>query len=79
MFNDFVYKLLSFTAIGFELAAILLICLYGGNWLDKKLNMSPNFLILGIIIAMVASYLALKTHLKIISKKSGDDKKNSNN
>ena len=43
-----------FAGAGFELAGCILIGLFGGQWIDKKLGTAPWLLILGVFIGAAA-------------------------
>lgn len=39
--------------LGTQLAGCLLICLWGGNWLDEKVGWSPVFTLVGAVLGIV--------------------------
>lgn len=56
--NDYV----KFTGLGIQIAASLLISLYGGLWLDEKFESEPLFLLIGVFFGMFAGiWTVIKT------------------
>lgn len=51
-----------FTGLGIQIAASLLISLYGGIWLDEKFDTKPLFLLIGVFFGMFAGiWTVIKT------------------
>jgi F0F1-type ATP synthase assembly protein I len=45
-----------YAAAGFELAASVLLGLFGGQWLDRRLGTAPLFLLVGVLLGMAAGF-----------------------
>jgi F0F1-type ATP synthase assembly protein I len=50
---------LSHIDLGFRFALTILICVYGGYWLDNKLSTLPLFLILGALAGTAGGFLTV--------------------
>lgn len=48
-----------FGAIGFELAALIVIGLFAGRWLDRALGTAPVFLIAGILCGLFIGIISM--------------------
>lgn len=48
---------LSYVGLGFEIVVPLLLGLFGGRWLDRKLDTEPWLLILGSVLGMGAGFV----------------------
>lgn len=78
--NDSLYKtykeISPYLGLGFQLAAVVLIFLFIGDWIDKKNNSSPIFTVifatLGISIGL---YSVIKTIIGLEQKRKNDEKK----
>jgi F0F1-type ATP synthase assembly protein I len=44
---------------GFQFAAAVLLCLFGGRWLDARLGTSPWLLILGTFVGAAVGFFAM--------------------
>jgi ATP synthase protein I len=47
---------LRLTGVGFYIAACILLGIYGGLWLDGKLNTKPILLILGLLLGLAVAF-----------------------
>jgi len=69
--------ILAYSTIGIQLAAILLLFLFGGHWLDERYGSSPWFVLLGTVIGMGVGFYNLMKSLseldRMIKKSSEDD------
>ena len=69
--------ILAYSTIGIQLAAILLLFLFGGHWLDERYGSSPWFVLLGTLIGMGAGFYNLMKSLseldRMLKKSSEDD------
>lgn len=50
-------------SLGVSMVLIMLLGIYGGNWLDNRLGSSPFFLLLGIILGTGAGFYNLWSEL----------------
>ena len=48
-----------FAGLGFQLVASILLFLYGGQWLDRRLGTDPLFLLLGVFIGAAAAIYSM--------------------
>jgi F0F1-type ATP synthase assembly protein I len=55
-------------SFGVTSIAAMLLCFFGGQWLDKKLGTSPAFLLIGIFLGIAVTFKSLMTELKILNK-----------
>jgi F0F1-type ATP synthase assembly protein I len=66
---------LSLLGIGFFIVIPIILGIWGGHWLDGKLNTGPLWLIIGLIlgiaVAIVGVYSMLKPYLKDNKKDRG--------
>lgn len=58
----------AYSTIGLQLAATILIFVYGGYWLDRRFNAEPWFLLLGTAIGLFAGFFNLFRELKGIDQ-----------
>jgi F0F1-type ATP synthase assembly protein I len=49
---------------GFQFAASILICLFAGRWLDRRLGTGPWLLILGTFVGAALGFFAMYRTLK---------------
>lgn len=67
-----------FTGLGIQIAASLLISLYGGIWLDEKFDTKPLFLLVGVFFGMLAgiwSVIKITTNSKPKTKPNNKSQK----
>ncbi|MEY3700987.1 MAG: hypothetical protein RLZZ25_1582 [Gemmatimonadota bacterium] len=48
-----------FAGLGFQLVASILLFLYGGQWVDRRLGTDPIFLLLGVFIGAAAAIYSM--------------------
>ncbi len=60
--------ILAYSTIGIQLAAILLLFLFGGHWLDERYGSSPWFVLLGTVIGMGVGFYNLMKSLSELDK-----------
>ncbi|MEY4609654.1 MAG: hypothetical protein RL625_1871 [Gemmatimonadota bacterium] len=48
-----------FAGLGFQLVASILLFLYGGQWVDRRLGTDPLFLLLGVFIGAAAAIYSM--------------------
>ena len=53
-----------FAGLGFQLVASILLFLYGGQWLDRRLGTDPIFLLLGVFIGAAAAIYSMYRSLR---------------
>jgi F0F1-type ATP synthase assembly protein I len=67
---------LSLSGLGFYIAGAIILGVVGGRWLDTKLNTSPLWLIIGLIlgiaVAVTGTYNMLKPFLENNRKDKGN-------
>jgi F0F1-type ATP synthase assembly protein I len=55
--------------LGYTIAIPIVVLALGGRWLDKKLDTSPWFLLLGVLVSIIlSSWAVYKKTLDIIEK-----------
>jgi F0F1-type ATP synthase assembly protein I len=52
-------NLLAYLDLGFRFAFSILLCTFGGYWLDSRLSTLPLFLILGALIGSTGGFLTV--------------------
>lgn len=52
-------NLLIYLDLGFRFALTIVVCFFGGYWLDKKLSTLPLFLILGALVGLAGGFLTV--------------------
>jgi F0F1-type ATP synthase assembly protein I len=50
---------MAFAGHGIQLAVSILLCLYAGRWLDRKLGTDPLFLIVGVFVGAAAGMYSM--------------------
>ena len=48
-----------FAGVGLQFAAAIIVFLYGGQWLDRKLGTEPWFLIIGVFTGASAAFYSM--------------------
>jgi ATP synthase protein I len=48
-------QVLSLSSVGIEMAVSVVIGLFGGQWIDRKLDTEPLFLLVGVLIGSAAA------------------------
>ena len=48
-----------FAGLGFQLVASILLFLFGGQWVDRRLGTDPIFLLLGVFIGAAAAIYSM--------------------
>jgi len=68
-------SLLSLLGMGFYIAIAIVLGIWGGHWLDGKLNSGPLWLIIGLILGIAVAGLGVYNMLKpfIESAKKSDN------
>ena len=57
--------------LGFIIAIPLIVTIFAGIWLDKKFNTIPLFMIVGILLAITTSTIAIGRKIKRLNKING--------
>lgn len=57
--------------LGFIIAIPLIVTILAGLWLDKKFNTIPLFMIVGILLAITTSTIAIGRKIKRLNKING--------
>jgi F0F1-type ATP synthase assembly protein I len=53
----------TFAGAGLQFAAAILVFLFAGQWLDRRLGMKPVFTLLGVFVGAIGGFLALYRRL----------------
>jgi F0F1-type ATP synthase assembly protein I len=48
-----------FAGIGIQFAVAILLGLYGGQWLDRRWNTKPVFLLIGVFLGAAAGFMSM--------------------
>jgi len=68
----------AYSTIGLQLAATIFVFVYGGYWLDGRVNSEPWFLLLGTAIGLTVGFVNLFKELKSVdnnTEKPGAEEK----
>ena len=72
-------SLLSLLGMGFYIAIAIVLGIWGGHWLDGKLNSGPLWLIIGLILGIAVAglgvYNMLKPFIESVKKSDNNSKK----
>jgi F0F1-type ATP synthase assembly protein I len=60
-----------FAGVGLQFAASIIVCLYGGQWLDRKLGTAPWFLMVGVFFGAGASFYSM--YRKLMAAQARED------
>ena len=66
--------MLSLLGIGFYIAISIVLGVWGGHWLDEKLDTGPLWLIIGLILGLAVAVLGVYNMLKPFIKNNKKDK-----
>ena len=61
-------------SFGVSMVLIILLGVYGGNWLDHRLGTSPIFLLLGVFLGVGAGFYNLWSELSKLNEVNKDKK-----
>lgn len=53
----------AYAGVGLQFAASILVFLYGGQWLDRRLGTAPWFLLLGVFVGAGAGFFSIYRRL----------------
>lgn len=68
--------------MGFYIAIAIILGIWGGHWLDGKMNTSPLWLIIGLFLGIAVAALGVYNMIKPFmdeAKKTDNNKKNKDN
>lgn len=65
----------TYAGVGLQFAISLLLFLYAGQWLDRRLGTSPLFLLLGVFVGAGASFYSMYSKLMAAQKRDEDARK----
>ena len=70
--------MLSLMGMGFYIAIAIILGIWGGHWLDGKMNTGPLWLIIGLILGIAVAALGVYNMIKPFMEeaKKTDNKKN---
>jgi len=60
-----------FAGVGLQFALSIIVFLYAGQWLDRKLGTAPWFLLTGVFVGGAASFYSM--YHKLIAAQARDD------
>jgi len=64
-----------FAGIGFQFAASILLCLFVGQWLDRRLGTAPLLLIVGVFFGAGAGFYSMYRRLMAAQRRDAEDAK----
>ena len=70
--------MLSMMGMGFYIAIVIVLGIWGGHWLDGKFNTGPLWLIIGLFLGIAVAVLGVFNMLKPFiesARKTGDNSK----
>lgn len=59
-------------SFGITLTAGILLGLYGGSWLDRRLGTSPWMMLAGVLLGIGAGFHSILSELRVLEKKQKD-------
>ncbi|MFI5310497.1 MAG: AtpZ/AtpI family protein [Gemmatimonadales bacterium] len=65
----------SLMGLGVQFVATILLCLYAGLWLDRKLGTAPWLLLAGVVVGASASFYAMYHTLMAGNRRADEDKR----
>ncbi len=74
--------MLSLMGMGFYIAIAIILGIWGGHWLDGKMNTSPLWLIIGLFLGIAVAALGVYNMIKPFiqeAKKPDNNKKDKDN
>ena len=64
-----------FAGIGFQFAGAILLFLFAGQWLDRRLGTGPLFLIVGVFLGASAGFYAMYRRLMAAQRRDAEQRK----
>jgi F0F1-type ATP synthase assembly protein I len=65
----------TYAGLGFQFVAAILLCLYAGQWIDRKLGTKPLFLILGVFLGAGAAFYSMYQRLMADQKREDESRR----
>lgn len=56
-----------FLGIGSSLAVTVLICVWGGHWLDERYGTEPRYVLIGAVLGMLAAFYHFYKMYKVMT------------
>jgi F0F1-type ATP synthase assembly protein I len=64
-----------YLGLGVEFAASVLLCLFGGRWLDSKMGTEPAFMLVGVLLGTAAGFYSFfRKALRLGERSKGEDR-----
>ena len=64
-----------FAGIGFQFAGAILLFLFAGQWLDRRLGTTPLFLIVGVFLGAGAAFYGMYRRLMAAQRRDAEERK----
>ena len=64
----------AFAGYGIQFVVVLLLFLYGGRWLDRRLGTAPLFLMLGVFVGAGASFYSMYRGITGAQRRAREEK-----
>jgi ATP synthase protein I len=64
-----------FAGIGFQFAGAILLFLFAGQWLDRRLGTAPLFLIVGVFLGAGAAFYSMYRRLMAAQRRDSEERK----
>ena len=68
-------KLGAYGGLGLQFAASILLFLYGGQWLDRRLGTAPWFLLIGVFVGAGAGFYSIYRRLMTDLKRDEEEQR----
>ena len=68
-------KLGAYGGLGLQLAASILLFLYGGQWLDRRLGTAPWFVLIGVFVGAGAGFYSIYRRLMSDLKREEEEQR----
>jgi F0F1-type ATP synthase assembly protein I len=79
----------AYAGVGFQFAAAIIVFLYVGQWIDRRLGTAPIFLLIGVFVGGSAAFYSMYRHLmaaqareeadRLARRDAGEDSKGTGN
>lgn len=73
--NDSAPSAATYAGLGFQFAAAIIVFLFAGQWLDRRLETSPLFTILGVFLGAGGAFYGIYRKLMAPYKRKQDSSK----
>jgi len=64
-----------FAGVGFQFAGAILLFLFAGQWLDRRLGTAPLFLIAGVFLGASAGFYGMYRRLMAAQRRDAEERK----